>query len=94
MHKKLTSKIAIVTGAAQGIGAAIAQVLAQEDCTVYLTDINDELGNAVTHSLGGSTRYLRLDVRLEEDWLQRNCTGHERAWQVRHLGKQCRDYRV
>lgn len=70
MQKKLISKIAIVTGAAQGIGAAIAQVLAQEDCTVYITDINGELGNAVANSLGGSACYLRLDVRLEEDWLR------------------------
>ncbi|AWM95207.1 short-chain dehydrogenase [Pseudomonas sp. 31-12] len=68
MANKLTSKTAIVTGAAQGIGAAIARLFAQEDCFVYVTDINDELGKVVADSLGDHASYLHLDVRREEDW--------------------------
>lgn len=68
MNKRLTSKIAIVTGAAQGIGAAIAQVFAQDDCFVYITDINDELGRGLANSLGSKACYLPLDVRQESDW--------------------------
>lgn len=68
MANKLTAKTAIVTGAAQGIGAAIVRLFAQEDCFVYVTDINDELGSAVADSLGDRASYLRLDVRREEDW--------------------------
>ncbi|MEJ5056776.1 MULTISPECIES: SDR family oxidoreductase [unclassified Pseudomonas] len=68
MDNKLTSKIAIITGAAQGIGAAIARCFVQEGCFVYVTDINDELGRAVASSLGDRACYLRLDVRCEEDW--------------------------
>ncbi|HGM5579071.1 TPA: SDR family oxidoreductase [Pseudomonas putida] len=68
MTKKLASKIAVVTGAAQGIGASIARLFVQEGCFVYVTDINDELGETVARSLGDRARYLRLDVRREEDW--------------------------
>ncbi|CAI8873704.1 SDR family oxidoreductase [Pseudomonas neuropathica] len=68
MTGKLTSKTAIVTGAAQGIGAAIVRLFAQEDCFVYVTDINDELGKTLADSLGDRASYLRLDVRREEDW--------------------------
>ncbi|MBB2494915.1 SDR family oxidoreductase [Aquipseudomonas ullengensis] len=68
MDHKLTSKVAIITGAAQGIGAAIARLFVQEGCFVYVTDINDELGKAVANSLGDRACYLRLDVRCEEDW--------------------------
>ncbi|NWL18096.1 SDR family oxidoreductase [Pseudomonas umsongensis] len=68
MTSKLTSKTAIVTGAAQGIGAAIVRLFAQEDCFVYVTDINDELGRYVADSLGDHASYLRLDVRREDDW--------------------------
>ncbi|MFY0732320.1 SDR family oxidoreductase [Pseudomonas sp. NFX15] len=65
---KLTSRIALITGAAQGIGAAIAQRFVQEDCVVYVTDINDELGRTVANALGARASYLRLDVRREVDW--------------------------
>lgn len=68
MNKKLTSKVAIVTGAAQGIGAAMAQVFAQEGCFVYVTDINEALGNAVASALGSQACFLPLDVRQEGDW--------------------------
>jgi NAD(P)-dependent dehydrogenase (short-subunit alcohol dehydrogenase family) len=65
---KLISKTAIVTGAAQGIGAAIAKLFVQEGCLVYVTDINDELGRTLADSLGDSACYQSLDVRLEKDW--------------------------
>jgi len=68
MDNKLTSKTAVITGAAQGIGAAIAHLFVKEGCFVYLTDINDELGRTLVDQLGDRATYLRLDVRLEEDW--------------------------
>ncbi|MEG1038981.1 MAG: SDR family oxidoreductase [Pseudomonas sp.] len=68
MDNELHTKTALITGAAQGIGAAIAQRFVQAGYFVYLTDINDELGSAVARSLGERACYLRLDVRREEDW--------------------------
>lgn len=70
MDKRLDSKVAIVTGAAQGIGAAIARLFTQNGCFVYLTDIDDERGAGVARSLGERARYLPLDVREEDDWLR------------------------
>jgi len=68
MDNRLTSRISIVTGAAQGIGAAIARRFVEEGCFVFVTDINDELGRATAKSLGDRACYLHLDVRCEEDW--------------------------
>lgn len=68
MDNKLTSRIAIITGAAQGIGAAIARRFLQEGCFVYVTDINDVLGRETARALGDRACYLHLDVRCEEDW--------------------------
>ena len=68
MNERLASKVAIVTGVAQGIGASIARVFTQNGCFVYITDINDELGNALAKSMGDRAAYLPLDVRVEDDW--------------------------
>ncbi|NMY76705.1 SDR family oxidoreductase [Pseudomonas sp. WS 5071] len=84
MENKLVSKTAVVTGAAQGIGAAIARLFVQEGCFVYVTDINDDLGNAVASSLGSSACFQRLDVRREEDWqrLATQITNQGRNWNI------------
>lgn len=63
---RLTDKICIVTGAAKGIGAAIARVYAQEGAKVVVTDVNNEAGNALADEIGAS--FFHLDVADEEDW--------------------------
>ncbi len=68
MAAKLKDKTALVTGAAQGIGAAIARAFVAEGAFVYITDLNDDLGRAIAAELGDGARYLHLDVRLEDDW--------------------------
>ncbi|QSB19068.1 SDR family oxidoreductase [Pseudomonas sp. 15A4] len=84
MENKLASKTAVVTGAAQGIGAAIARLFVQEGCFVYVTDINEELGRAVASALGVRACFLRLDVRREEDWqrLAGQISDGGRRWDV------------
>ncbi len=53
---RLQEKIALVTGAAQGIGEAIARAFVAEGATVYLTDINDEGGRRLAGELGPKAR--------------------------------------
>lgn len=79
--KRLEHKIAIVTGAARGIGAAIAQAFVAEGAFVYVTDIDDALGTKTAQSLGERAAYRRLDVRDEADW--QRVTGQALAEQGR-----------
>ena len=65
---RLKGKIALVTGAAVGIGEAIARAFVAEGCSVVLTDIEDETGKLRSTSLGSAASYSRLDVRFESDW--------------------------
>jgi NAD(P)-dependent dehydrogenase (short-subunit alcohol dehydrogenase family) len=63
---RLSGKTALVTGAAGGIGAAIAEAFAAEGADVIVADIDVERGQAVAHATGGT--FVRLDVQNEADW--------------------------
>lgn len=63
---RLSGKTALVTGAARGIGAAIAQAFADEGAQVIVTDIDVDGGLLTAGSIGG--RFVRLDVACEADW--------------------------
>jgi 3(or 17)beta-hydroxysteroid dehydrogenase len=64
---RLQNKIALITGAARGIGKAIAEVFQKEGATVILTDIRDVEGKAVAAALSNSI-YQHLDVKHESQW--------------------------
>src|SRR5215831_7195677 len=62
---RVKDKIAIVTGAAQGIGQAISQVLAEEGAWVLVTDINGELAEKTAAEIrqnGGRAEACRVDI--------------------------------
>jgi 3(or 17)beta-hydroxysteroid dehydrogenase len=63
---RLTDKICVITGAARGIGRAIAQAFVAEGARVIVTDTDADEGQALAASL--SARFLPLDVREEADW--------------------------
>ena len=65
---RLEHKVTLVTGAARGIGEAIARAFVGEGARVVVTDIQDGLGREVAASLGERAEYRRLDVREEADW--------------------------
>lgn len=65
---RLKGKVALVTGAAQGIGEAIARAYVAEGATVVLSDINDAKGSLLAAELGERADYVHLDVASEESW--------------------------
>jgi 3alpha(or 20beta)-hydroxysteroid dehydrogenase len=65
---KLQGKVAVVTGAASGMGAATAQLFAEEGAQVVLCDINRTQGEAVAAHIGGSAIFRRLDIRDDGAW--------------------------
>lgn len=68
---RLQDKVAIVTGAAAGMGAATAQLFAREGARVLVADILDEEGKAIAASIAsnaGQARFQHLDVTSEKDW--------------------------
>src|SRR5262247_488710 len=62
---KLDGKVAIITGAAQGIGEAYARRFAAEGARVVVADVNADKGAAVAKDVGGT--FERLDVSSEAD---------------------------
>jgi 3(or 17)beta-hydroxysteroid dehydrogenase len=65
---RLAGKVALITGAARGIGKATAECFHQEGATVLISDINDVEGRRVARQLGDRSEYHHLDVREEADW--------------------------
>ncbi|MBI1250886.1 MAG: SDR family oxidoreductase [Alphaproteobacteria bacterium] len=63
---RLDGKIAIVTGAASGIGEATARTFAREGARVTLTDVQDAKGETVAREIGGV--YTHQDVSQEPQW--------------------------
>ena len=65
---RLEGKVAIITGAAQGMGAAHATLFVKEGAKVIITDLNEERGNALAEELGENAVFVKQNVASEDDW--------------------------
>ena len=75
----LTGKIALVTGAASGIGEAIAHTFARQGAFVYVADIDEENGRKVATEIGddgGRAEFLKLNVAEHKSCLNAAATVH------------------
>jgi len=69
---RLANKTALISGAAQGLGAAMARRFAQEGAFVFVGDIKEEAGNETVREIcgaGGKAAFLILDVTNEQSWI-------------------------
>lgn len=64
---RLNNKTTLITGAAQGIGKAIAELFKKEGAKVIVTDINDDLGKKTATNI--KSDFFHLDVSKESDWV-------------------------
>ncbi|MFS0560977.1 glucose 1-dehydrogenase [Terribacillus sp. 179-K 1B1 HS] len=65
---RLKGKVAIITGAAQGMGAAHARRFVAEGANVVLTDLNEEKGYALANELGENSLFIKQNVTIAEEW--------------------------
>src|SRR5580698_9670406 len=65
---RLDGKVALISGAARGIGAETARLMIEAGARVAIGDVLDERGRETARALGDSALYHHLDVTSEEDW--------------------------
>jgi NAD(P)-dependent dehydrogenase (short-subunit alcohol dehydrogenase family) len=65
---RLAGKVAIVSGAASGMGAATARMFAREGAKVVIADMLAHEGNQLAGSIGAAARFELLDVTNEDHW--------------------------
>ena len=68
---RLDGKVALITGAARGLGATFARTLAGAGAAVLLTDVLEEAGRQTAEAIqaaGGNADFARQDVTSEADW--------------------------
>ena len=67
MSGRLQGKVAVITGAASGIGAETARVFVANGARVVVADFQEEAGKKVAAQLGDAARFIRCDVTKEAD---------------------------
>ncbi len=67
---RVHGKVALVTGGANGIGAASVRLLAAEGAQVLISDLDVEAGQALAMEIGPTAAFIRHDVSSEAEWRQ------------------------
>ena len=65
---RLDGKVALISGAARGIGGETARLMVEAGAKVAICDVLDERGRETARSLGEAALYVHLDVTSEADW--------------------------
>jgi 3(or 17)beta-hydroxysteroid dehydrogenase len=65
---RLANKVAIISGAASGMGAATARMFAREGAKVVIGDVLEHEGRQVAEGIGAAARFELLDVTKEDSW--------------------------
>jgi NAD(P)-dependent dehydrogenase (short-subunit alcohol dehydrogenase family) len=65
---RLDGKVALISGAARGIGAETARLMVEAGAKVMVADVLGERGRETVRTLGDAAPYVHLDVTSEEDW--------------------------
>ena len=68
MSKRLTDKVAVVTGGASGIGEATVRKFVAEGAKVVIGDLNKERGQALAEELDDAAIFVAIDVTKASDW--------------------------
>lgn len=65
---RLSNKVAVITGGANGIGLATATRFATEGAKVVITDVNDTNRETALKKIGNGAIFIQQDVSKEADW--------------------------
>jgi len=68
---RLENKVALITGAASGMGASMARIFAHEGAKVVVADVLDEEGKKIAAEItqaNGAAMFQHLDVTSEKEW--------------------------
>lgn len=82
---RLAGKVAIITGASQGMGTAHARAFVAQGAKVILGDLNDKEGGKLAEELGASAIFVKQDVSKIEDWKKIVTEGQKRFGTVNVL---------
>jgi xanthoxin dehydrogenase len=67
MGNRVKDKVAVITGAASGIGAGTARLFVDEGASVVIADFQADAGQALSDELGDRARFIKTDVTREDD---------------------------
>ena len=75
---RLKGKVAIITGASQGMGASHAKAFIAQGAKLIMTDVNEQAGKALADELGENALFIKHDVTKAEEWAKVVKEGEEK----------------